>query len=58
MCQSNLTGPPIMGAILHQQGDRDYSGLQIFSGVSCITGCVFLIAATYTLAKKQGSWKV
>ncbi|KAF2034217.1 MFS general substrate transporter [Setomelanomma holmii] len=55
---SNLTGPPIMGAILNRQGAHDYSGLQIFGGVSSIVGCVFLVGSTYLIGKKQGSWKV
>lgn len=47
-----------MGAILHRQGDHDYSGLQVFSGVGSIIGAVFLIAATYSLGKAKGTWKV
>lgn len=47
-----------MGAILAKQGSHDYSGLQIFSGVSCVMGGLFLIAATYCLGKTQGSRKV
>ncbi|KAF7588895.1 hypothetical protein BBP40_005045 [Aspergillus hancockii] len=31
-----LTGLPIMGAILNRQGNTDYSGLQLFSGISCL----------------------
>lgn len=47
-----------MGAILAKQGSHDYSGLQIFSGISCVVGGGFLIAATCILGKSQGSRKV
>jgi hypothetical protein len=55
---SNLTGLPIMGAILGRQGGHDYSGLQIFGGGSCILGSIPLTMATYLLGKTQGIWKV
>jgi hypothetical protein len=56
--RSNLTGLPTMGAILVRQSGHDYSGLAIFSGVSCIVGSVILVWATYFLGKTKGTWKV
>ncbi|KAF2009284.1 MFS general substrate transporter [Aaosphaeria arxii CBS 175.79] len=58
MSISNLTGLPIMGAILVRQGGVDFSGLQIFAGVNCILGSVLLLVATYSFGKTQGTWKV
>ncbi|KAF2134691.1 MFS general substrate transporter [Dothidotthia symphoricarpi CBS 119687] len=58
MSISNLTGLPLMGAILNRQGNHDFSGLTIFAGVSCLLGSIVLTAATYFLGKTQGSWKV
>ncbi|ORY03674.1 major facilitator superfamily domain-containing protein [Clohesyomyces aquaticus] len=58
MSISNLTGPPIMGAILGRQGGTDYSGLAIFGGATLLVGTAFLISATYLLGKTRGSWKV
>lgn len=56
--RSCLTGLPIQGALLHQQHDNDYSGLQIFSGLSLLLGTVFLVLSTSGLAKQRGTWKV
>ena len=47
-----------MGAILERQGGADYSGLILFGGVGSLVGAAFLIAATYLLGKKLGTWKV
>jgi hypothetical protein len=55
---SCLTGLPIEGALLHRQHDNDYSGLQIFSGLSLLLGTVFLGLSTTGLAKQRGTWKV
>lgn len=55
---SNLTGLPIMGAILDQQSSTDYSGLIIFGGVGSVLGAGFLVTATYLLGKKLSTWKV
>jgi hypothetical protein len=55
---SCLTGLPIEGALLHRQHDNDYSGLQIFSGLSLLLGTLFLGLSTSGLAKQRGTWKV
>ena len=47
-----------MGAILGRQGGDNYSGLQIFGGVSCLFGSILLTGATHLFGKTQGSWKV
>ncbi|TPX12637.1 uncharacterized protein E0L32_000814 [Thyridium curvatum] len=57
MALSTLTGLPIMGAILGRQHNNDFSGLQLFSGVSCLLGGVLLIGATYFLRRHFGTWK-
>lgn len=43
---SCLTGPPIIGAILSQQDNRNYMGVQLFSGLFCLIGCCFLALST------------
>ncbi|KND93406.1 Riboflavin transporter MCH5 [Tolypocladium ophioglossoides CBS 100239] len=58
MAVSTLTGLPIMGAILRRQQDTNFTGLQIFSGVSCLLGAGLLIVSTYGLARVRKSWKV
>ncbi|KAF2446718.1 MFS general substrate transporter [Karstenula rhodostoma CBS 690.94] len=58
MSIANLTGLPIMGAILDRQGDAEFSGLILFGGVGSIAGAAFLGVATYFLGKKLGTWKV
>lgn len=55
---SCLTGLPIEGAILNRQHDDDYSGLQIFAGLSLLVGGCFLAASTFFLARERGTWKV
>jgi hypothetical protein len=55
---SNLTGLPIMGAILVRQGNVDYAGLAIFGGVSSLLGCILLAGATYISGKRLSTWRV
>ncbi|RDK38383.1 putative MFS transporter [Aspergillus phoenicis ATCC 13157] len=55
---SCLTGLPIMGGILNQQHRTDFSGLQIFAGLSAILGSLFLGTSNYLLAKSRRTWKV
>ena len=55
---SNLTGLPIMGAILDRQGITEFSGLILFSGVSALIGAAFLFVATYILGRRLSTWKV
>lgn len=47
-----------MGAILGRQNNDDFSGLQIFGGVSAILGGAILAISTNTLAKTRNTWKV
>ncbi|KAL5425789.1 hypothetical protein PMIN04_002401 [Paraphaeosphaeria minitans] len=58
MSFANLTGLPIMGAILNRQGGADYSSLMLFGGIGSIVGAAFLIVARYLLGKKLRTWKV
>jgi len=55
---SNLTGLPIMGAILNRQHDTDFMGLQVFAGVSCVLGACLLGYSTLILSKTNKTWKV
>ncbi|KAJ5584960.1 uncharacterized protein N7459_004760 [Penicillium hispanicum] len=55
---SCLTGLPIEGAILNRQHGDNYSGLQIFAGLSLLLGSCFLAASTFLLARERGTWKV
>lgn len=47
-----------MGAILNHQGDVEYSGMQLFAGVSCLLGTGLLLAATYFLSRLHKTWKM
>lgn len=47
-----------MGAILGRQNNDDFSGLQIFCGVSAVLGGVILAVSTRTLAKTKNTWNV
>lgn len=47
-----------MGAILGRQDNVDFSGLQIFCGVSAVLGGTILAISTRTLASAKGTWKV
>lgn len=53
-----LTGLPIMGAVLKQQGGKNFAGLEIFSAVSTLIGASFLAMSTYRMARFQGTWRV
>ncbi|KAF1964887.1 MFS general substrate transporter [Bimuria novae-zelandiae CBS 107.79] len=55
---SNLTGLPLMGAILNRQHDADFGGLQIFAGVTCLLGAGLLGLSTLFLSRTQKTWKV
>lgn len=54
---SCLTGLPIMGGILTQQGGTDFSGLQIFASVAPLLGACSLAWSTY-LMSLRGNWRV
>lgn len=47
-----------MGAILGRQNEDDFSGLQIFCGVSAVLGAAFLAVSTSMLGKTKNTWKV
>lgn len=47
-----------MGAILKQQGGKDFAGLEIFSAVSALIGASFLAISTYQMARSHGTWRV
>jgi len=47
-----------MGAILNSQGDANFMGLQLFSGLSCLLGAGFLAVSTYFQAELRKTWKV
>jgi MFS family permease len=53
-----LTGLPIMGAILNQQGGKNFAGLEIFAGVSALLGASLLSMSTYQMACSRGTWRV
>lgn len=47
-----------MGAILKQQGEKNFAGLEIFAAVSALIGASFLAMSTYRMARSQGTWRV
>lgn len=47
-----------MGAILGRENNVDFSGLQIFCGVSAVLGGTILAISTKTLASVKGTWRV
>ncbi|KAB8233366.1 major facilitator superfamily domain-containing protein [Aspergillus alliaceus] len=55
---SCLTGLPIMGAILNRQGNTDFSGLQLFGGITCLLGSCGIGIATYLLGNLRQTRKV
>jgi hypothetical protein len=52
MCCSCLTGLPIEGAILAEEGS--FLGLQLFSSCCILLGTVFIVAARISL----GGWSL
>lgn len=47
-----------MGAILGREYNENFSGLQIFCGVSAILGGTILAVSTRMLAKTKSTWIV
>ena len=42
-----------MGAILNQQGGKNFAGLEIFAGVSALISASFLSMSTYQMARSR-----
>ncbi|KAH8882002.1 MFS general substrate transporter [Thozetella sp. PMI_491] len=53
MALSTLTGLPIMGAILDRQNDTDFSGMQLFSGLTCLVGAGLIGVSTYYVSHQK-----
>ncbi|KAJ6128117.1 hypothetical protein N7471_009334 [Penicillium samsonianum] len=53
-----LTGLPTMGAILKQEGGKNFAGLEIFAAVSALIGASFLAMSTYQMSRSRGTWRV
>ncbi|KAJ5710722.1 hypothetical protein N7488_004878 [Penicillium malachiteum] len=57
MSTSTLTGLPIMGAILADQGGEDFLGLQMFSFSTMILGSILIAISTCILCQRNKTWK-
>ncbi|KAJ5739415.1 hypothetical protein N7533_012199 [Penicillium manginii] len=55
---SCLTGLPIMGSILSQQGNDNFAGLQIFASVAALLGGGLIAYSTYLLGSSRGTRRV
>jgi MFS family permease len=53
-----LTGTPIAGALLGDQGDLHWYKPIIFGGVCLLAGAVLLVAARAMHSRAKGTWKV
>lgn len=47
-----------MGAILKNQGGKDFAGLEIFASVSALLGAGLLAMSTYFMSRSRGTWRV
>lgn len=47
-----------MGAILKQEGGKNFAGLEIFAAISALIGASFLAMSTYQMSRSQGTWRV